>query len=316
MQVRSRYSRTDIAAVRPRTTWRTPVALRTSSCSSPTRWPSLGNRGGLSARPAAGRVPPKLGCGVGRRFRTSSGLDSYIPTRPDMKRLATLLLLLFAPALRAQTFDPFARGDAIALDKAIPANERGILCLAIDDRGRVYGGTTGRAAHLFVHDPATGSVRSLARLPGGVGFAHALLRLPDGSLLGGTQADPTGIAVQTDPKAVGHLYRFIPNGDGPAKVEDLGVPVQGQGICTLAYLEKSSEVVGNTWPDGHFFTYDLKAKKFRDHGAIAGYRTFEQPRHAEDINRGGGRQVRYPRQVSRAIAVDPATGAYTGGADG
>src|SRR5438552_10178513 len=184
-----------------------------------------------------------------------------------------------AVCVAAEPGELFDRGEGIELNKAIPANERGILCLAADEKGQVYGGTTGRAAHLFVYDPQKNEVRSLARLEGGIGFAHALIRLSDGSLIGGTQADPTGIAVKTDPKAVGHLYRFTLNGADPAKIEDLGVPVAGQGIYTLAYLKKSNEIVGNTWPDGHFFTYDLKTKKFKDHGAIAGYRTFETPQH-------------------------------------
>ncbi|MGH7222940.1 MAG: hypothetical protein ACRELF_06915, partial [Gemmataceae bacterium] len=212
--------------------------------------------------------------------------------------------------------DVFAHGEGISLEQAIPANERGILCLAEDAKGRIYGGTTGRAAHLFVFDPRSNKVRSVARLDGGVGFAYGLVRLPDGSLIGGTQADPTGIAAHTDPKAVGHLYRFTPKDEGPAKVEDLGVAVKKQGIYTLAYVAKTKEIVGNTWPDGHFFTYDLAKRKFTDHGAIAGYRTFETPRHAEDINRGTGQKVRYPRVVSRAIIVHNTHGAFTGGADG
>jgi hypothetical protein len=227
---------------------------------------------------------------------------------------ACLFLVHSSPA--APSPDLFDRGEAIELDAAIPANERGILCLALGNKGQVYGGTTGRAAHLFVYDPALKQVRSLARMEGGIGFAYGLVRLPDGSLIGGTQADPMGLAVKTDPKAVGHLYRFIPAANGPARKEELGVPVAGQGIYTLAYLPKTKEIVGNIWPDGHFFTYDLQTKKFKDHGAIAGYRTFETPQHAADLNRGTNENIRYPRQVSRAIAVDPATGAYTGGADG
>ncbi len=232
-----------------------------------------------------------------------------------MRLLLTLstTLLLAPPAEPPGLFD---RGETVALDRALPANERGILCLTLDDKGRVFGGTTGRAAHLFVYDPARGTARGLARLEGGVGFAYALVRLPDGSLVGGTQADPTGTAVKTDPKAVGRLYRFTGDGDGPARVEDLGTPVPGQGVYTLAYDPKTNQVVGNTWPDGHFFSYDVKAKAFKDHGAIAGHRTFETPRHAEDLNRGGAERVHYPRQVSRAIAVDPNTGAYTAGAGG
>jgi hypothetical protein len=211
---------------------------------------------------------------------------------------------------------PFARGEAIDLDRVLPANERGILCLTLGEEGRIYGGTTGRAAHFFVYDPATKTARSLARLDGGIGLAYALIRLPDGSFIGGTQPDPTGIALLPDLKAVGHLYRFTAGGSGPARVEDLGVPVPGQGIYTLAYDEKSATVLGNTWPDGHFFSYDLKTRTFKDHGAIAGYRTYEEPRFADDLNKGTKEKVTYARQVSRAIVIDPATGAYTAGARG
>ena len=62
--------------------------------------------------------------------------------------------------------DPFAHGQPIDLHRVVPANERGILCLAQGADGRIYGGTTGRAAHFFVCDPAKGDVRSLARLSG------------------------------------------------------------------------------------------------------------------------------------------------------
>lgn len=230
--------------------------------------------------------------------------------------ILTGALLVAAGAWAADPSAFFNLGEAIDLDQVIPANERGITCLTLDDRGRVYGGTTGRAAHLFVYDPEKDQARDLARLEGGIGLAYALLRLPDGSLIGGTQTDPTGIAAQSDPKAVGHLYRFTLTETGPAKVEDLGVPVTGQGIYTLAYVEKTGEIVGNTWPDGHFFTYDLKARTFKDHGAIAGYHTYETPRHADDINRGTDQKVTYPRQVSRAIAVDPTRGAFTAGVNG
>jgi sugar lactone lactonase YvrE len=235
-----------------------------------------------------------------------------------MKHLLAMVLGIVAcgSGLGQAPTDLFDRGEGIDLDRAIPANERGILCLVAGERGRIFGGTTGRAAHLFVYDPATHKARSLARLEGGVGFAYGLVRLPDGSLIGGTQADPTGVAVKTDPRAVGHMYHFTLAGNGLARTVDLGVPVAGQGIYTLAHNPATGEVLGNTWPDGHFFTYDLKTRKFKDHGAIAGYRTFETPAHAEDLNRGTDEHIRYPRQVSRAIAVDPGTGAYTGGADG
>lgn len=211
--------------------------------------------------------------------------------------------------------DPFAQGRAIDLHRAIPANERGILCLAQAGDGRIYGGTTGRAAHFFVYDPTKDEARSLARLPGGIGLSYALIALADGSLIAGTQADPGGTAVATDAKAVGRLLRFRPTAGG-AELQELGVPVPGQGIYTLAYDKDSETIVGSTWPDGHFFSYDLKASKFADHGAIAGHRGFETPQHADDLNKGAKEKIAYPRQVSRAIAVVPKLGAFTGGADG
>jgi hypothetical protein len=223
------------------------------------------------------------------------------------------------PADKGKLFEPLQHGEGIDLDRAIPANERGILALAVDPEGRVYGGTTGRAAHLFVYDPAKKDVRSLVRLEGGIGFAYALIRLPDGSLIGGTQADPTGIATATDAKEVGWLYRFTIGKDGKAKVDKLGKPVAGQGIYTLAFDEKTQTVMGNTFPDGHFFTYDLKSAKFTDHGAIAGYRPYETPEHAKELMKGTNKKISYSRQVSRAILLDAdANGAtaFTGGKDG
>jgi hypothetical protein len=236
-------------------------------------------------------------------------------------RWCAVLLVLVTAVVRAQAPSgmltiPFDHGEAIDLDRVLPANERGILCLALDDKGRVYGGTTGQAAHLFVYDPATDKVHDLARLDGGIGLSYALIRLPDGSFLAGTQADPTGTAVLTLPSAVGRLYRFIPSGTDPAKVEDLGVPVPGQGIYTLAYDSKTNTLVGNTWPDGHFFSYDLTTKKYKDHGAIAGYHTYETPAQAADLNHNTKEMIHYSRQVSRAIAVTPDGSAYTAGAEG
>src|SRR4051794_39130022 len=223
-----------------------------------------------------------------------------------MKLSLSALLLLGPLAVAA---DPLERGEPIPLDRVVPANERGILCLAVGKDG-VYAGTTGRAAHLLKFDPATGAVRSDWRLAGGIGFAHAFAVLPDGSLFAGTQADPTGIAVRTDPTAVGQLYHVRPD-----KADEAGVPVPGQGIYTLAYEPTTNTVVGLTWPDGHLFTHDIKAGTSKDHRPVTGYRTFETPRHAEDLNRGSGESVRYARQVSKAIIVHKGA-AYTGGADG
>ena len=60
--------------------------------------------------------------------------------------LACASLLCWRVQAAEQVADVFAHGEGISLAQAIPANERGILCLAEDAKGRIYGGTTGRAA--------------------------------------------------------------------------------------------------------------------------------------------------------------------------
>jgi hypothetical protein len=225
---------------------------------------------------------------------------------------AALLVAAALAAAPAKT-DLFDRGESLPVEAVLPANERGVTALAFDKAGRLFGGTTGRAGHLFTYDPTTKTARSLARFPGGVGLAFGLAVLPDGSVVVGTQADPTGTASTTDRDALGHLYRVPANGGPP---EDLGVPVKGQGVYALAYAEATNEVLLNTWPEGHFVAFDLAAKKATDHGAIAGHRTFETPFYAEHINRHTNQGVSYPRQVSRGIAVVPGLAALTAGADG
>src|SRR5271166_3875645 len=73
--------------------------------------------------------------------------------------LALVLLAGRAEAPPTPPSSPLDRGETISLDGAIPTNKRGILCLALGADGQIYGGTTGRAAHLFVYEPARNEVR-------------------------------------------------------------------------------------------------------------------------------------------------------------
>src|SRR5258708_2791831 len=85
-----------------------------------------------------------------------------------MKRFALPLLILLGVTAQAQApskdgLAAFTDATAFELARIIPANERGIVSLTTDDSGVVYGGTTGRAAHLFVYDPRLNAGRSLLR---------------------------------------------------------------------------------------------------------------------------------------------------------
>jgi len=191
----------------------------------------------------------------------------------------------------------FSPVDAVALT-ALPASERAVTGL-VAVAGRLYGTTTGSAGHLFSFDPAERAVRDLHGLKGGAGFSFGLVRVGD-ALFAGTQRDPTGIGRTPEPEAVGRLLRFTLTG-AEVGVEDHGVAIAGEGIYTLAYSPRSEEVVGLTFPAGHFLAHGVASGTTRDLGAIAGHRRFEDDE---------------PCQVARAIAVGADGALYTSGKDG
>jgi hypothetical protein len=109
-----------------------------------------------------------------------------------------------------------------------------------------------------------------------------------GSLIAGSPADSAVIPTSTDPRAVGHLYRFTRTEKEPAKVED--VAAAGQEIYALAYIPETKEMIGNTRRDGHLFTYDLQTRGFRDQRREVGNRIFETAQHGGDIHRSSGKR--------------------------
>ncbi len=56
----------------------------------------------------------------------------------------------------------------------------------------------------------------------------------------------------------GHLYKITGVNSKNPIIEDLGVPVEGQGIQTLAMDKKRGLIYGLTYPTGRFFIYDTK----------------------------------------------------------
>ena len=78
-------------------------------------------------------------------------------------------------------------------------------------------------------------------------------------------------------------------------IEDLGIPLEGEGILTMNMDTEAGFVYGLTWPEGHFFRFDIATRQTTDLGLM-----FE----------GGelGLGERY-RTVCRSLAVDPRDGA-------
>ena len=68
----------------------------------------------------------------------------------------------------------------------IPANSSAITSLLTASNGRIYGGTSGEEAYLFLYDASINKVRHLGRLPGEQGIHHALVEDASGTLYLGT----------------------------------------------------------------------------------------------------------------------------------
>ena len=214
----------------------------------------------------------------------------------------------------------------------IPENSSAITSLIAASSGKIYGGTSGDQAYLFVYDPSINKVRHLGQVAGAEGIHHSLVEDSDGFLYIGTGKNilrpveltkrilPGSHGVDrtlwNDIQAVyagyagGHLYRYNPRAsDGKilmprdsCPLEDLGVPVAGSGIYALAISPETRRLYGITYPGGHLFEYDVAAGKFRDLGELDDQVVFHGPE-------------RDWRSLPRALACD-AGRVYTSGAGG
>lgn len=155
--------------------------------------------------------------------------------------------------------------------------------------GMIYGATSGKRSQLFTFEPATNHVRPLGCLPSGGGVRNALVLAADGYLYLGTGKDMTveprisqdwgrelghghvfkkmwaDIQAEYESYPGGHVYRFDPAGrantrfaaNQEANVEDLGIPVPGEGIYCMAASGDGKGLYGITYPGGKFFVFDL-----------------------------------------------------------
>ena len=179
----------------------------------------------------------------------------------------------------------------------IPPDESAITSLVIGADGCLYGGTSGKRAHLFVLDAAWDHVFPLGHLPGEVSIYHSLVAAPDGSIFIGTSLHNKGridgrgqdILAQYENYPGGHIYKFDPKKELESRkrmqrpdsdrtlpfVTDLGIAVSGEGIACLTMGE--GELYGVTFPNGHFFITKLKTGKTQDIGKICSPPLNEEP---------------------------------------
>ncbi len=176
----------------------------------------------------------------------------------------------------------------------IEPDDSKITSLAVDPAtGRIYGGTSGKRAQIFAFEPSTNHLRPLGVLPEGNGVRNAAVAGRDGVIYFGAGRDMTlpqplasdwgrelgnehivkkmwaDIEASYASYLGGHIYRFDPkNWDAArykanekAAVEDLGVPVKGEGIYCLEISHDKTKLYGVTYPHGKFFVFDIATRQ-------------------------------------------------------
>ena len=219
--------------------------------------------------------------------------------------LAIILLTLAPVGLAAQETTMYSanplRLDLRVLGQApldvIPPGESAITSLVVGSDGNLYGGTSGKRAHLFVLDPKWGHVFPLGHLPGQESIFHSMAAAPDGSIYIGTsllnqgRIDERGkdVLLRYKGYAGGHIFRFEPAKElqgrkrmatpDPSRslpfAADLGVPVVGESVVSLIY--GNGALYGMTFPSGHFFVMDPATGKAVDKGPVCGGPLNEEP---------------------------------------
>lgn len=217
----------------------------------------------------------------------------------------------------------------------IPKDDSRISALITHSNGLVYGATSGRhQAYLFFFNHYLNKVRPLGKIADAKGVYHTLAEGPDGLIYIGTgrnMFEPVQLTADfpVEYEAIskqlwkdirapyedypgGHIYVYDPaSGDkgiytpeDAAPLVDLGIPVAGNTVYAMRFNADRSILYGITYPDAHFFSYDLAAATFEDHGEMLDRKVYNGPE-------------RHWRTVPRDIYVCPDTGdVYTSGEQG
>lgn len=217
----------------------------------------------------------------------------------------------------------------------IPADNAFITSLMKHSNGFIYGATSGKTqSYLFFYNKFINKVRPLGRIAAANGVYHGLLEGAEGEIYIGTgknmyehvkltqdfPVEYEGIEKQLwqdiqnhyQGYAGGHIYRYNPKtgdkvryeNDDQCPLEDLGIPVPGNSVYAMTMNKDKSKIYGISYPEAHFFIFDIATRKTTDLGEFLTHKVYGGPE-------------RTWRSVPRALFCDPATGhVYTSGDNG
>ena len=259
-----------------------------------------------------------------------------------IKTISTLFIMLglFLPAFSQDWAKPVIKNQqrvdlrdlGYPMVNEVPVNSSAVTSLLTGSDGLIYGGTSGDEAYLFIFDPKINKVRHLGKIQGHTGIHHSLVEDKSGNIYIGTGKnmfaempmtkwgegdDKFDVTLWKDIKKHfssypgGHLYRYRPSEnndlvklpDDPCTVEDLGMPLPNNSIYALTISPKGDEIYGITYPDGHFFVYNIALKKLTDIGEVDTRKVYHGPE-------------RQWRTISRALICDETGRVFMSGNDG
>ncbi|HKW99066.1 MAG TPA: hypothetical protein VJN43_15100 [Bryobacteraceae bacterium] len=183
--------------------------------------------------------------------------------------------------------------------------------MAVAPDGIIYGATSGTRSYLFVLYPQHGYVQPLGYLGGVATVDHALVVAQNGDVfIGGSNGVDTQLAGY-EHYAGGHLLRYTPQNDEskpiridvPCTVTDLGIPVAGEGVYTMALDRPRGVLYGLSYPNGQFFSYSIAAGKFTIHGKVAEHRI-------------PGEKFEKDKNIGRALLIDAGGRVFASGEAG
>jgi len=231
----------------------------------------------------------------------------------------------------------------------IPENSTAITSLLTARTGKIYGGTTGDEAYLFVFDPASNKVQHLGKLPGQKTIHHSLVEDKDGYIYAGTggvnpfeklefSSEGVGenpvnrfhntsiwkdILAQYAAAPTGQLYRYDP------LQSERPIPVQGvfSADHEVKFVGMESSVVnlGSPVPKNMIYAMTIDPAGTKIYGLTypdgyffvfdIGKGIFENKGQIDSNIRFHGPE-RHWRSLPRALICDKAGNVYTSGPEG